>query len=70
MREKVIENLSEDYKHDKITEQCIQGLLKWKELAQLATIKILAIALRRVGCFEALQTLCEIQEIGHRCYYI
>lgn len=63
MKEKAIENLSEDYKHDKITEQCIQGLLKWKELdPQLATIKKLAITLRHVGCFDALQTLRNYKE--------
>jgi len=58
MKEKLIENLSADYKYEKITEQCIQGLLKWKELeSELATIKILAVALLRARCFDALQTL-------------
>jgi len=58
MKEKVIETLSEDYKHDKSTEKCIQGLLKWKQLdPQSATIKTLATALRQVGCLEALKTL-------------
>lgn len=58
MKEKAIENLSADHKYDKITEQCIQGLLKWKELeAESATIKILAGALLHARCFDALQTL-------------
>ena len=62
MKEKVIENLSEDYKRDKITEQCFQGLIQWKRLdPQLATIKVLATALRQVGCFDALQTLRNLQ---------
>ena len=67
MKEKVIENLSEDYKHDKISEQCIQGLIQWKELdPQLATIKTLAIALHHVGCFDALQTLRKLQCMEHQ----
>ena len=58
MKAKVIENLSEDHKHEKIAEKCILGLLQWKELdPQLATIKNLATALRHVGCYDALQTL-------------
>jgi len=58
MKAKVIENLSEDHKHEKIAEKCILGLLQWKELdPQLATMKNLATALRHVGCYDALQTL-------------
>ena len=58
MKAKAIENLSEDHKHEEITEQCIRGLLKWKELkSELATIKILAGALLHARCFDALQTL-------------
>ncbi|XP_020623044.1 uncharacterized protein LOC110060594 isoform X1 [Orbicella faveolata] len=67
LKEKVIENLSEDHKYDKITEQCIQGLLKWKELdPQLATIKNLAIALHHTNCFDALQTLQKQQRAKHQ----
>jgi len=62
MKEKVIENLSEDYKHEKITELCIQGLLKWKQLdPESATIKNLAIALVHARCFDALQTLRKLR---------
>jgi len=58
MKKKAIENLSADYKYEKSTEQCVQGLLKWKELEpESATTKILAGALLRVRCFDALQTL-------------
>jgi len=62
-KEKVIENLSEDFKYENITEKCIQGLLKWKELdPQSATIKTLATALRQVGCFDALEKLRNYDE--------
>ena len=62
IKEKTIENLSVDFKHETITEQCIQGLIKWKDLdPQLATIKTLAIALRNVGCFDALRTLQKLR---------
>ena len=58
IKEKTIENLSVDFMHEKITEQCIQGLIEWKHRdSQLATIKTLATALRNVGCFDALRTL-------------
>ena len=61
MKEKVIENVCEDYKQ--CIEKCIQGLLKWKELdPESATIKNLAIALHRVSCFDALQSLQTQQE--------
>ncbi|XP_020601650.1 uncharacterized protein LOC110040726 isoform X2 [Orbicella faveolata] len=67
MKEKAIENLKEDFKNDKITEQCIQGLLKWKELdPKLGTVKNLAIALHDVGCLDALQTLRKQQEAKHQ----
>ena len=67
IKEKTIENLSVDFMHDKITEQCIQGLMKWKERdPQLATIKTLAIALRNVDCFDALLTLQKLQWINHQ----
>ena len=57
IKEKTIENLSVDFMHEKITEQCIQGLIKWKHRdPQLATVKTLATALRNVGCFDALRT--------------
>ena len=62
IKEKAIENLSLDLKHETINEQCIQGLIKWKERdPQLATIKTLAIALRNVGCFDALLTLQKLR---------
>ena len=62
MKEKAIENLSVDFTHSKITEQCIQGLIKWKELSpQSATIRTLALALREAGCFDALKTLQKLQ---------
>ena len=58
IKEKTIENLSVDLMRETVTEQCIQGLIKWKDRnPQLATIKTLAIALRNVGCFDALRTL-------------
>ena len=67
IKEKAIENLSLDLKHETINEQCIQGLIKWKERdPQLATIKTLAIALRNVGCFDALRTLQKLQWIKHQ----
>jgi len=67
MKEKVIENLREDYKHDKSTEKCIQGLLQWRELdPQLATFKNLANALHYVGCFDALQTLQKQQRAKYQ----
>lgn len=63
MKEKVIENLSEDYKYDKIAEKCFQGLLKWKQSGpELATVKKLAIALRQLRCFDALQKLRNCDE--------
>ena len=62
MKEKAIENLSVDFTHAKITEQCIQGLIKWKELnPQSATIRTLALALRDAGCFDALKTLQKLR---------
>ena len=58
IKEKAIENLSVDLMRETITEQCIQGLIKWKDRnPQVATIKTLAIALRNVGCFDALRSL-------------
>ena len=61
IKEKTIENLSVDFKHETITEQCIQVLIKWKErdpqLARIKTLAIIIIALRKVGCFEALRAL-------------
>ena len=67
MKAKVIENLSVDHKHEEITEQCIQGLLKWRELdPQLATFKNLANALHYVGCFDALQTLQKQQRAKYQ----
>jgi len=62
VKERTIENISVDFTHAKITEQCIQGLIKWKELSpQSATIKTLALALREVGCFDALKTLQKLR---------
>ena len=62
VKEKTIENLSVDFTHAKITEQCIQGLIKWKELSpQSATIKTLALALRDVRCLDALKTLHKLR---------
>jgi len=62
VKEKTIENLSVDFTHAKITEQCILGLIKWKELSpHSATIKTLALALRDVGCFDALRTLQKLR---------
>ena len=60
IKEKTIENLSVDFMHEKITEQCIQGLIKWKHRdPQQVSIKTLGTALRNVGCFDALQTFRE-----------
>ena len=66
MEEEDIENLSEDYKYDKVTEQCIKGLIQWQALdPQLATIKALAIALRHVRCLGALRALRKLQWMEH-----
>ena len=61
MEEATIRNIEEDFKSYKVVEKCYQGLLEWKESVgpQRATIKNLCDALRRVGCLEALKTLCE-----------
>ena len=58
IKEKTIENLSVDFMHEKITEQCIQGLIKWKHRdPQQVSIKTLGTALRKRGLLRCASNL-------------
>lgn len=59
IKENHLENLEDDYKHYKVIEKCLQGLFEWRRIAgpQKATTRALCNALRREGCFEALEAL-------------